>query len=191
MDPHPRRLAAGRHLPLASRPADRGARYRPAGGGACLRAADPAALHRDPALALKRRRPHARRLAEGAGGTQDRAGASPDARRTRARLAPGGTRQRLRHVAHLLAVHFKSVSGIAPLSYLTEWRMRLAERALREARTPIASVARSLGYTSESAFSNAFKRANGRSPSAYRVAVNGLDAGDEGELASRDPAFAG
>lgn len=82
------------------------------------------------------------------------------------------------------AVHFKSVSGVAPLAYLTEWRMRLAERALREARTPIASVARSLGYTSESAFSNAFKRVNGRSPSAYRVAANGLDTGDEVELAS-------
>ena len=48
-----------------------------------------------------------------------------------------------------------------------------------------------LGYESESAFSNAFKRVNGRSPSAYRVAVNGLDAGDEGELVSHDPAYAG
>jgi AraC-like DNA-binding protein len=29
------------------------------------------------------------------------------------------------------AVHFKTVAGIAPLAYLTEWRMRLAERPLR------------------------------------------------------------
>ncbi|TIW06219.1 MAG: helix-turn-helix transcriptional regulator, partial [Mesorhizobium sp.] len=38
------------------------------------------------------------------------------------------------------AVHFRTVAGIAPLAYLTEWRMRLAERALREERTPVAVV---------------------------------------------------
>jgi AraC-like DNA-binding protein len=69
------------------------------------------------------------------------------------------------------AFHFKSVAGVAPLSYLTEWRMRLAERALREEATPVAIVGQSLGYTSESAFSNAFKRATGRSPRAYRNAA--------------------
>ncbi len=57
---------------------------------------------------------------------------------------------------------------IAPLAYLTEWRMRLAERALRHEDTPVAVVARSMGYASESAFSNAFKRVNGKSPRTYR-----------------------
>ncbi|TIW82485.1 MAG: helix-turn-helix transcriptional regulator, partial [Mesorhizobium sp.] len=71
------------------------------------------------------------------------------------------------------AVHFRTVAGIAPLAYLTEWRMRLAERALREERTPVAVVARTLGYTSESAFCNAFKRVNGKSPMAYRASLNG------------------
>lgn len=66
------------------------------------------------------------------------------------------------------AFHFKTVAGVAPLTYLTEWRMHLAERTLREERTPVAVVARSLGYTSESAFSNAFKRITGQSPRAYR-----------------------
>eukprot|EP01132_Coremiostelium_polycephalum_P015800 gene15800-19049_t len=28
--------------------------------------------------------------------------------------------------------YFKSVAGVPPLAYLTEWRMRLAQRALRE-----------------------------------------------------------
>jgi len=36
----------------------------------------------------------------------------------------------------------------------------------------VASVARSLGYTSESAFSNAFKRIIGISPTAYRTSLN-------------------
>jgi AraC-like DNA-binding protein len=73
------------------------------------------------------------------------------------------------------AFHFRTVAGVAPLTYLTEWRMRLAERALREETTPVAVVARSLGYTSESAFSNAFKRVTGNSPKAYRSATRAAD----------------
>jgi AraC-like DNA-binding protein len=69
------------------------------------------------------------------------------------------------------ALHFKSITGISPLAYLTEWRIRLAERALREENTPVSVLAQSLGYTSESAFSNAFKRATGRAPKHYRSAV--------------------
>ena len=66
------------------------------------------------------------------------------------------------------AQRFKAAPGVAPLAYLADWRMRLPERALREEDTPVAAVARSLGYTSESAFSNAFKRIAGRSPTARR-----------------------
>jgi len=69
------------------------------------------------------------------------------------------------------ASHFKAVAGVAPLTYLTEWRMRLAERALGEDVTPVSVVAQTLGYTSESAFSNAFKRVTGRSPKACRTAL--------------------
>ena len=68
------------------------------------------------------------------------------------------------------AVHFKAVTGVAPLTDLTEWRMRLAEHRLREEATPVAVVAQALGYSSESAFSNAFKRVTGSSPRAYRNA---------------------
>lgn len=69
------------------------------------------------------------------------------------------------------AVHFKSATGVAPLAYLTEWRMRLAERALRKEATSVAGLARKLGYASESAFSNAFKRATGSAPHHYRNAI--------------------
>ena len=67
------------------------------------------------------------------------------------------------------ASRFKTAAGVAPLTYLTEWRMRLAQRALREENAPIATLAQSLGYTSESAFSNAFKRVTGTSPNTYRI----------------------
>ncbi|MBX5145651.1 AraC family transcriptional regulator [Rhizobium lentis] len=69
------------------------------------------------------------------------------------------------------AERFRTVAGIAPLAYLTNWRMRLAERALREeARQPVASIATTVGYASESSFSNAFKRITGASPREFRNA---------------------
>ncbi|MDB5851565.1 MAG: bacterial regulatory helix-turn-helix s, AraC family protein, partial [Rhodoferax sp.] len=54
------------------------------------------------------------------------------------------------------AQHFKTAAGVAPLTYLTQWRMRVAQRALREEGTAVSVLAGQLGYTSESAFSNAF-----------------------------------
>ncbi len=62
------------------------------------------------------------------------------------------------------ATRFKAVAGIAPLRYLTEWRMRLAERKLRDGRQSVAAVAEAVGYGSEAAFSTAFKRVMGRPP---------------------------
>lgn len=62
------------------------------------------------------------------------------------------------------AAHFKAVAGLAPLAYLTMWRMRLAQRELRERRTPLAQLAQRLGYGSESAFSHAYKRTLGHAP---------------------------
>lgn len=64
--------------------------------------------------------------------------------------------------------YFKKIAGIAPMAYLTEWRMRLAERILRSERTSLSIISSSLGYASESAFSNAFKRVTGRSPISYK-----------------------
>jgi AraC-like DNA-binding protein len=67
-------------------------------------------------------------------------------------------------------VHFRSVAGVAPLTWLTQWRMRMAKQALIDEKTPIAVLAARLGYASESAFSSAFKRVSGVSPSDYRRA---------------------
>ena len=68
-------------------------------------------------------------------------------------------------------VRFRTVAGVPPLTYLLNWRMRLAERALRSESVPVSALALSLGYTSESAFSNAFKRTVGMSPKRYRDAA--------------------
>ncbi|WP_443052748.1 helix-turn-helix transcriptional regulator [Streptomyces sp. NBC_00299] len=66
------------------------------------------------------------------------------------------------------AVRFKEAAGVPPLTYLLNWRMSLAARVLRQDTTSVAALARSVGYTSESAFSNAFKRALGVAPRRYR-----------------------
>ena len=65
------------------------------------------------------------------------------------------------------ALRFKQLVGTPPLDYLTRWRMQLARDALRRDETSLASLAVKLGYASESAFGNAFKRVFGRSPKRY------------------------
>ncbi|MDB5528911.1 MAG: transcriptional regulator, AraC family [Devosia sp.] len=67
------------------------------------------------------------------------------------------------------ALRFKTAVGVAPLAYLLGWRMRLAERDLRDSEVPVSALARTLGYASESAFSNAFKRTIGMAPKRYRT----------------------
>lgn len=63
---------------------------------------------------------------------------------------------------------FRDVAGTPPLSYLINWRMLLARRELLFADTRVRSLALWLGYSSESAFSTAFKRRVGESPLHYR-----------------------
>lgn len=65
------------------------------------------------------------------------------------------------------AQRFKAVVGTPPLDYLLRWRMELALRALRRNDTTVASLAKRLGYNSESAFGSAFKRTFGRAPKRY------------------------
>ena len=62
------------------------------------------------------------------------------------------------------ALRFKTKVGVAPLEYLRNWRMQLASDALGRSDCSVADLAATLGYASESAFGNAFKRNFGRSP---------------------------
>lgn len=62
------------------------------------------------------------------------------------------------------ALKFKQAVGTSPMEYLLRWRMMLATDRLENSRDPISTIAPSLGYESEAAFSTAFKRITGRSP---------------------------
>lgn len=66
------------------------------------------------------------------------------------------------------ALRFKDKLGIAPLDYLTRWRMFRAGHLLRHTDRALASIAASVGYESEAAFNKAFKRVTGSAPGAFR-----------------------
>ena len=65
---------------------------------------------------------------------------------------------------------FVALTGIAPMQYLTNWRMQCGARLLREGHASVATVALEVGYDSEAAFSRAFKRATGLPPATWRRA---------------------
>lgn len=67
-----------------------------------------------------------------------------------------------------LAARFKQAVGQGPMDYLTGWRIELAADRLRRGDETVAVIAREVGYGSEGALSNAFKRVTGASPRDYR-----------------------
>ncbi|MFF4340913.1 AraC family transcriptional regulator [Kitasatospora sp. NPDC001540] len=66
------------------------------------------------------------------------------------------------------AAQFTRAVGEPPLAYLTAWRMVLAADLLRDTDATVAAVARQVGYRDAFAFSTAFKRTRGLTPSAWR-----------------------
>jgi AraC-like DNA-binding protein len=65
------------------------------------------------------------------------------------------------------AARFKGLLGQTPLEYVTEWRMQKAMQLLEQRDKKLIDVAQSVGYESDAAFSKAFKRVVGASPSEY------------------------
>ncbi|HEX7251369.1 MAG TPA: AraC family transcriptional regulator [Thermoanaerobaculia bacterium] len=69
----------------------------------------------------------------------------------------------------VLAERFGAMVGHPPMQYLALWRMQLASRLLGDGH-PVATAARAVGYESEAAFSRAFKKRMGQTPTAWRKA---------------------
>ncbi|MFT0858747.1 cupin domain-containing protein [Ancylobacter sp. G4_0304] len=70
----------------------------------------------------------------------------------------------------VFAARFLAVTGMTPLRYLTELRMRLAAQWITREKLSIDAAASRLGYGSQAAFSRAFKRTMGYAPGAMRAA---------------------
>jgi AraC-like DNA-binding protein len=62
---------------------------------------------------------------------------------------------------------FTDVVGVAPIRYLQRWRIALAKEELRLGQRSIAEIAFLVGFQSGGAFSTAFTRAVGCSPSRF------------------------
>lgn len=70
----------------------------------------------------------------------------------------------------VFAERFTAATGMTPLRYLANLRMRLATQWLGQERLAIDTVARRLGYGSQAAFARAYKRVTGQPPGAARAA---------------------
>lgn len=63
---------------------------------------------------------------------------------------------------------FTATVGLTPHAYLTEQRLQAARRLLADARLALADVALACGFSHQSHFGDAFKRAFGLTPAHYR-----------------------
>jgi len=68
-----------------------------------------------------------------------------------------------------LAERFTQFVGRPPMQYLAHWRMQLAANQLLGSTDGVAAIAERVGYDSEAAFSRAFKKSVGASPSHWRT----------------------
>ena len=69
------------------------------------------------------------------------------------------------------AERFTTLVGEPPMRYLARWRLDQARAHLARTNDPIAAISTRVGYTSEAAFSRAFKRYHGVTPGAVRRAA--------------------
>ncbi|MBB6112892.1 AraC-type DNA-binding protein [Mucilaginibacter lappiensis] len=63
---------------------------------------------------------------------------------------------------------FKKLVHETPLSYLTNWRIRQAQKLLVTGNSNISEIAANVGYQSEAAFNRIFKSKTGQTPAVYR-----------------------
>ncbi len=89
--------------------------------------------------------------------------ASPDAPWTLEGLARAAGTSR-----SVLAERFSATVGLSPIRYLAMWRLQIAAGLLSDGTEKVGAIAERVGFSSEAAFSRAFKKAMGRSPARWR-----------------------
>ncbi|WP_373432568.1 helix-turn-helix transcriptional regulator [Geothrix sp. 21YS21S-2] len=68
-----------------------------------------------------------------------------------------------------LATRFQTVVGVAPIAYLTRWRIALAKDERSHGIKTVGEIALSVGFHSSSGFSTAFTRMVGCSPKRLKA----------------------
>ena len=63
---------------------------------------------------------------------------------------------------------FKKLVHETPLTYLTNWRIRQAQKLLMINNSKVSEIAAKIGYRSEAAFNRIFKSKTGQTPAVYR-----------------------
>lgn len=86
------------------------------------------------------------------------------------------------------AARFMQVLGVPPMEYVLRWRMALAKDMLRHDGLSLGEVAHAIGYQSASAFSAAFSRSVGLSPSVFARRDAPGDAPPSRPVSPRPPA---
>jgi len=66
------------------------------------------------------------------------------------------------------AEKFARIIGETPMQYFGHWRLQVADRYLKDEQNSIAQIAADVGFGSEAAFSRAYKKHFGASPSSRR-----------------------
>ena len=68
----------------------------------------------------------------------------------------------------ILCERFADLIGEPPMRYCARWRMRMAANMIREGQENTANIAHAVGFSSEAAFSRAFKREFGQPPATWK-----------------------
>ena len=71
-----------------------------------------------------------------------------------------------------LVRRFQEVVGVAPMAYITDWRIMKAHKLVRSSPTPLEQVAEATGFASARTLSRAFKRHYGCTPNELRRSQN-------------------
>lgn len=66
------------------------------------------------------------------------------------------------------AVQFQKKMAMAPMQYVTSWRLEIAKQCLADPKNSVSDAAESAGYSSDSAFIRVFKKEIGLSPASFR-----------------------
>ena len=73
-----------------------------------------------------------------------------------------------------LVRHFQDSVGIAPMAYITQWRLSKIYQELRCSSKPLGQIAKNYGFASTSTMNKAFHRCHGFTPTQLRKSTSGM-----------------